>query len=59
MKVFISHVTEESAFALVLKDWIESTFAVRCDVFVSSDLRDVPREASRLRRSMRRSKDPE
>ncbi|HEA67767.1 MAG TPA: TIR domain-containing protein [Desulfobacterales bacterium] len=42
MKIFISHITEESALALVLKDWIESTFVDQCEVFVSSDLRDIP-----------------
>ena len=37
MKVFISHIHEEAGIAIVLKDWIESTFAGQCDVFVSSD----------------------
>jgi hypothetical protein len=35
MKVFISHIAEEAAFASVLKDWIESTFLGQVDVFVS------------------------
>lgn len=42
MKVFVSHVTEESPLALVVKDWIESSFAGQCDVFVSSDKDDIP-----------------
>jgi hypothetical protein len=42
MRVFISHITEESPLALVLKDWIESTFAGQCEVFVSSDLANIP-----------------
>lgn len=37
MNVFISHISEESALASMLKDWIESTFPTRCIVFVSSD----------------------
>ncbi len=42
MKIFISHIHEESKLALVLKGWIESTFAGQCDVFVSSDADDIP-----------------
>ena len=42
MKIFISHIHEESKLALVLKDWIESTFAGQCVVFVSSDVDDIP-----------------
>lgn len=42
MKIFISHIHEESKLALVLKDWTESTFAGQCDVFVSSDADDIP-----------------
>ena len=37
MKVFISHITEESALADVLKNWIESTFLGQVDVFVSGN----------------------
>ncbi len=42
MQVFITHITEEAQIAAVLKGWIESTFAGQCEVFVSSDLRDIP-----------------
>jgi hypothetical protein len=42
MKVFISHVHEESKLAQVLKDWIETTFAGQIEVFVSSDIEDIP-----------------
>lgn len=42
MKLFISHISEEANLALVLKDWIESSFAGQCEVFVSSDKDDIP-----------------
>jgi hypothetical protein len=42
MRVFISHISEEAPLAHVLKDWIESSFAGQCDVFVSSDKDDIP-----------------
>jgi hypothetical protein len=42
MKVFISHIHEESGVAKVLKDWVESTFAGQIQVFVSSDIKDIP-----------------
>ena len=42
MKVFLSHIHEESKLAQVLKEWIESTFAGQVQVFVSSDIKDVP-----------------
>ena len=42
MKIFISHISEEAPIALVLKNWIESSFIGQCDVFVSSDLDDIP-----------------
>lgn len=42
MKVFISHITEEKSLALTLKDWVESSFAGQCEVFVSSDINDIP-----------------
>ena len=42
MRIFISHIHEEASFALVLKDWVESTFAGQCDAFVSSDHDDLP-----------------
>jgi hypothetical protein len=42
MKLFISHISEEASLALVLKDWIESSFAGQCQVFVSSDKDDIP-----------------
>ena len=42
MDVFVSHISEEAALALVLKDWIESTFLGQCKVFVSSDSGSLP-----------------
>jgi TIR domain len=42
MNVFISHINEEAPFAMVLKDWIESTFLGTCTVFVSSDANSLP-----------------
>lgn len=42
MKLFISHINEESSIASVLKEWIESSFVGKCDVFVSSDKDDIP-----------------
>jgi hypothetical protein len=42
MKVFVSHIHEEAKLALVLKDWIESTFAGQIQVFASSDIKDIP-----------------
>lgn len=42
MRAFISHITEESAIATCLKDWIESTLLGQCDVFVSSDSAALP-----------------
>lgn len=35
--IFISHISEEKEVALVLKEWIESTFTGQFDVFVSND----------------------
>lgn len=40
--IFISHIHEEASIALVLKEWIESTFLGQRDVFVSSDNADIP-----------------
>jgi len=40
-KLFLSHVAEESELAGLLKDWIESTFAGQCTVFVSSSGDDL------------------
>jgi hypothetical protein len=42
MKVFLSHIHEEAKLALILKEWIESTFAGQLQVFVSSDIKDIP-----------------
>jgi hypothetical protein len=41
-KIFISHIQEEKALAATLKQWIESTFPDKVDVFVSSDEKDLP-----------------
>lgn len=42
MKIFISHIHEEAKLALILKDWIETTFSGNIAVFVSSDIDDIP-----------------
>src|SRR3990172_4695206 len=42
MRVFISHIHEEAPLAMVLKEWLESSYAGQLDVFVSSDREDVP-----------------
>jgi len=42
MKVFISHITEEAPLAHVLKEWMEGSFPGLIEVFVSSDVRDLP-----------------
>jgi len=42
MRAFISHISEESAVATCLKEWIESTLLGQCEVFVSSDSATLP-----------------
>jgi hypothetical protein len=42
IRVFISHISEEAPIAQILKDWLESSFAGQCEVFVSSDKDDIP-----------------
>ena len=42
MKIFISHITEESSIAIVIKNWIESTFLGTLEVFVSSSDKNIP-----------------
>lgn len=42
MKIFLSHIHEEAPLALVIKDWVESSFSGLTDVFVSSDIKDLP-----------------
>jgi TIR domain len=42
MKIFVSHIGEESKLAMVLKEWVESSFAGQCEVFVSSDEVSIP-----------------
>jgi len=42
MQIFASHISEEAHVALVLKEWIESTFLGQVAVFVSSDPADIP-----------------
>jgi hypothetical protein len=40
--IFISHIAEEKALALIIKKWVETSFLGQYDVFVSSDIRDLP-----------------
>lgn len=42
VQIFISHISEEKSLALILKDWLESTFPDQCKCFVSSDPNDIP-----------------
>jgi len=42
MNIFISHISEETSIAEILKDWIESTFLGQCEVFASSDRENLP-----------------
>ncbi|MHC4686487.1 MAG: toll/interleukin-1 receptor domain-containing protein [Planctomycetota bacterium] len=42
MKIFISHISEEKNLAIVLKEWIESTFLGQISVFLSSDPQSIP-----------------
>ena len=42
MQIFISHISEEKPLALVMKDWLESSFPGQIKVFVSSDPDDIP-----------------
>jgi hypothetical protein len=42
MKVFISHISEEAPLAHVLKEWMEGSFPGLIEVFVSSDIHDLP-----------------
>ena len=42
MKIFISHIHEETSLAKVLKEWISSTFLGMIEIFVSSDPDDIP-----------------
>lgn len=41
-KIFISHIAEEKPLALIIKKWVETSFLGQLDVFVSSDIRDLP-----------------
>ena len=42
MKIFLSHIVEETALALSFKDWIESSFGGQCEVFLSCDRENIP-----------------
>jgi hypothetical protein len=42
LKVFISHISEETPIAEVLRDWIDSTFLGQCEVFSSSEGENLP-----------------
>ena len=42
MKVFLSHISEEAPLAFVVKEWVEDTFLGQVEVFVSSDIKDLP-----------------
>lgn len=41
-RVFVSHINEEAPLALVLRDWLESSFPDLCEVFVSTDPSCLP-----------------
>ncbi len=42
MSIFLSHISEEAKIALAFKEWIESIFIGIHEVFVSSDIKDLP-----------------
>lgn len=42
MKLFLSHVSNEAPLAIVLKDWIEKAFGGQFEIFVSSNIKDLP-----------------
>ncbi len=42
MIIFISHIQQESQVAQVLKKWIESAFADRCEVLLGTDPENIP-----------------
>lgn len=42
MKIFLSHVSLEGPLAITLKEWIENSFAGQFEIFVSSDINDLP-----------------
>ena len=42
MKLFLSHIHEESPLAMVMKRWVENSFPGLTEVFVSSDIDDIP-----------------
>jgi hypothetical protein len=42
VKIFLSHINEERALALKIKEHIQNTFPDAVSVFVSSDIRDIP-----------------
>ena len=44
MHIFISHISEETSIAEILKDWIESTYLGQCEVFLSCDKADLSME---------------
>ncbi|MBI3164976.1 MAG: toll/interleukin-1 receptor domain-containing protein [Chloroflexi bacterium] len=42
MKIFLSHVSLEGPLAITLKEWVETSFAGQFEIFVSSDINDLP-----------------
>jgi hypothetical protein len=59
VKLFVSHIAEEAALGIVVKDGLEDAFSQRIEVFVSSDPRDNPGGDNWLDRIKRELKDPE
>jgi len=57
MKIFISHIQEEFQVALVLKKWVQSAFAERCEVLISTDPENIPTVAQFVERSERVSEE--
>jgi TIR domain len=53
MKIFISHIEEESQVAMALKKWIESAFTDHCEVLTSTDPDGIPSAAQSLEKDER------
>jgi hypothetical protein len=57
-KIFVSHIAEEAALGIAVKDGLEDAFSERVRVFVSSDPRDNPGGDQWLERIKRELVDP-
>ncbi len=53
MRLFLSHIHEESQLALCIKQWVETTFTERIEVFCSSDSIAFAQDANFLRKLLK------